>query len=160
MHAAEVLAWVRDGAVFCPDCKPAPTSRAAAIGHDDVSPWFGDDEAALAGSTCDACACFYVAGCDGWQPHDAAPYYAWTRCDACNAQRPVADYRQARRDAWRGRLVCCRGARVRVRRPEPVSVRVPWHNDDAEPEREPWPPIDDRREHSPQPDEATEGGAE
>jgi hypothetical protein len=139
MHAAEVLAWVRDGAVFCPDCKPAPTSRAAAIGHDDVSPWFGDDEAALSGSTCDGCSCFYVAG-DGWQPHDAAPHYAWARCDACNAQRPVADYRQARRDAWRGRLVCCRGARVRVLLAAAVAPR-------PDPVR------------TPQPDEATAGGA-
>ena len=57
MHAAEVLAWVSDGAVFCPDCQPAPTSRAAAVGHDDVSPWFGDDEAALVGATCDGCRC-------------------------------------------------------------------------------------------------------
>lgn len=30
MHAADILAWVRDGAVFCPDCKPAPTARADA----------------------------------------------------------------------------------------------------------------------------------
>jgi hypothetical protein len=92
MHSTDILAWTVDGSVFCPDCKPAPTSRAAAVGHDDVSPWFADDEASLVGRTCDACGACYVDAA-GWLPHADAvgPLVTWYRCATCATAHPSAD---------------------------------------------------------------------
>lgn len=97
MHAADVLAWTCDGAVFCPACKPQPTARAAAFGHDDVHPWFASDEAALVGSTCDGCRACYVSNGtlrDGdWLEHGLCkPPYVWFyRCPECEAAQPSTD---------------------------------------------------------------------
>jgi hypothetical protein len=114
MHAADVIAYAFDGAIECPDCADPDATTA----HGDCAyPVFGDDEAQLAGATCHACRCFYVPG-DGWTPPEDASAVRWSRCTACNAQRPYAsaDYRYARRDAWRGRLACgCCGKRGTVR---------------------------------------------
>lgn len=97
MHAADILAWTCDGAVFCPSCKPEPTARAAAVGHDDVHPWFADAEAALVGATCDGCRACYVSNGtlrDGdWLPFADCepPYVYFYRCPECEAAQPSTD---------------------------------------------------------------------
>ena len=97
MHAAEILAWACDGAVFCPACKPQPTARAAAVGHDDVHPWFATDEAALIGASCEGCrACYVTNGTlrDGdWLPFADCqpPFVFFYRCPECNASQPSTD---------------------------------------------------------------------
>lgn len=108
------VAYVADGAHYCPDCAPPPSKAAPCSDPFPIYGWETDD---IAGATCDACRAFYVPG-DGWLPLGEADAVRWSRCDACNAQRPYAsaDYRYARRDVWRGRLACgCCGKRGTVR---------------------------------------------
>lgn len=97
MHATDILAWTRDGSVFCAKCKPAPTDRAAAIGHADVHPWFADAEGLLVGATCDTCRACYVSNGtlrDGeWLEHGLCkpPFVHWYRCPECEAAQPSTD---------------------------------------------------------------------
>ena len=92
MHSTDVLAWIGDGSVFCADCKPQPTAKALAVGYDDTSACFADDEAALVGHTCDACGACYVHAA-GWLPHADAvgPMVTWYRCATCATVHPSAD---------------------------------------------------------------------
>jgi hypothetical protein len=93
------VAFVTSASHYCPDHKPAPDRDG------EPMPIYGWETDGLAGATCDACRAFYVPG-DGWLDESAS--VRWSRCTACNAQRPYArtDYRYARREAWRGRAAC------------------------------------------------------
>ena len=108
------VAYVAEGAHYCPACAPPPSNEAPCS---DPFPIYGWETDSIAGAGCDACRAFYVPGND-WLPLAEADAVRWSRCAACNAQRPysAADYRYARRDAWRGRLACHRcGKRGTVR---------------------------------------------
>jgi len=102
MKAWDVLAYTRDGAVYCDDC------GAGLPDDDETGAWFADDEESLVGQTCNTCTACYMPDGDGWTPHESAVRdYRWSECQACGTQRPWqrADSR-ARRAALCGQLTC------------------------------------------------------
>jgi len=105
MNACDAIAYVWEGAVYCPDCFKDDRDS------DETGVWFADDNDGLIGNTCDACQAWYAPG-QGWTTVDCREGYRWTRCVSCNGQRPYvkSDYR-ARLEALRGNLVCrsCNG---------------------------------------------------
>ena len=78
-----VLAYTRDGAVYCDDC------GAGLPDDDETGAWFADDEESLVGQTCNTCTACYMPDGDGWTPHESAVRdYRWSECQACGTQRP------------------------------------------------------------------------
>ncbi len=101
MHAADILAYTLEGAVFCDDCKPSTDD------NPEMGAWFADNEDELISETCDSCRACYTP--DGWTPHEDAvgPDYRWSRCAACNSQRPYRrDDSEARLRALQRKLIC------------------------------------------------------
>lgn len=103
----ELLGYVCDGAIYCPDCRPAGDD--ATVG--EIIDQGGSD--LTGGETCDACrACYLpmnVHGWHAWQPTDPAnlQMFRWACCTACNAQKPfLREDSAARLQARRGELTC------------------------------------------------------
>ena len=105
MHACEIVAYVEDGAIMCPDCYTGPESEATGV-------VFAMDDESIIGDTCHDCgACYAPTGrlCGAeWQDRDSLTILVrWARCTSCHGCTPVArDDRHARLDARRNELIC------------------------------------------------------
>lgn len=86
-HAWDIVGYVGDGAILCPDCGEK-------YGAEEVTPIFADSEDLRPGETCGDCGAFTKPDREWTCPRGTADYWEdaeacrWVRCPACNHYEP------------------------------------------------------------------------
>lgn len=105
MNSADVIGYVLDGCVLCPDCVDAATRE-----DEETGAVFADEGPAWSGATCEICKCVWVDAEGAWIDRASVTdkdWYRWARCPKCNHQEPYpAGIRQYRVESRRGLLRC------------------------------------------------------